>query len=159
MKRIKMILVALVAVAAMGAVGASSASAGSVDMTISGSVFGTPITPCEATMTTTGGPPPASTTLVGSSFVGKAGSPNPCDPASLSINNDPVASFSGSGPWTATLNRVDVTDNAITGCTFVATNTTLTSTVSVNGGYNGSDSATGCGFIPATINISDAVFY
>ena len=157
MKRIKMILVAMVAVVAMGAVGASSASAGSVDMTISGSVFGTPITPCEATMTTTGGPPPASTTLIGSSFTGKAGSATPCDPSTLTINNNPVASFSGS--FTVTLNRVEVDDLAITGCTFVATNTSLTGSTSVNGPYSGSDNATGCGFIPATVNISNAVFY
>ena len=162
MKRIKMILIAMMAVAAVGVVGAGSASASQVDMTLSGTVAGVSITPCQATLTTTGGPPPASTTLVGSSFVGTPGSANPCDPTSLQITNNPVASFSGSGPYTATINQIRVKDLTTTGCTFVASATSLSSLGTVLGPYNGTDTAPGSGFLcsilTANITVANAVF-
>lgn len=162
MKRIKMILVAMMAVAAFGVVGASSASAGQVNLTLSGDAAGQTIDECDAVLTTSG-TPPSNVTITGSTFAGDPSGPsnNPCDPASLRINNNPVVSFSGS--YNAQINTISVTDLASTpSCTFTASGTNL-SAPALMGPYSGTDTAPGSGsflclFVTANINVDNAVF-
>jgi len=159
LKKLSLLAAAVLAVVAIGPVAA--ASAGTVTGQVQGSVLGIPLTPCEYQMTYTGGPPPTGVTMTAASFAGKPGSSNPCDPTTLTINNNISATFSGSGSnYTAVLSSISVTD-ATTGCTFTrSASTNATSTTGVNGPYSGSGSASGSGgFIclaGATLSLSAA---
>lgn len=152
MKRIRMILIGVLAALAVSAVGASSASAGSVSMHIRLTSFGLTAINCDATFVTTGGPPLATTTIVGWSMSGS------CLP-DVTVDNDPVVTFSGSGPWTGNMNSFQVT-SASAGCGWIANSIQLTSTSSSKGPYNGQKSAPGttCPFVPGQLYLTNMVF-
>jgi len=162
MKRIKLLLAGAISVMAITGALAAPASAGQVNMHLGLSVFAVPVFDCDATATTTGGPAPADISIVASSLVGQSGSANPCSPTDVALlpnsgTVDPAVSFSGSGPWAATIDRLELEESG--GCTFPVTNFVLSSTTSRSGPFGGSRVSPGtCPFVPGTVSLSDVTF-
>jgi len=100
-------------------------------------------------------PPPAATTMVGPSLSGQVGSSIPC--SMVEMKNNPVASFSGTGPWTLTINSMLFDVPSVINCRFQFTSIVLTSSVSISGPYAGSDSGV-CGGVPAQLLLRDLKF-
>jgi len=161
-KRIRMILASAFVAIAVTAAWAGPASAGRVDMHVTLTGL-SPIANCDATMTTTGGPPPLAVSMVASSFAGQVGSANPCDPADIFVLNNPSpvnpsVSFTGFGPWTATVNRFALSDT-FSGCSYPVTNLLLSSSATVAGPYGGAKTSPGSCFSPANVSLTNVTFY
>lgn len=151
-RRIKIALLAVATVVVIGGANTGTANADPVAFEIT--MFGVS---CDAQMDTSGGPPQTTVTLLSGTFAGQIGGQNPCVPTDFTINNNPVVTFSGGGPYNATVDSINITHVA-SGCNFVPSTINLTSSVSANGPYSGARTAAGTGGFPCTMFPGTATF-